>query len=154
MLTTICRSSCRSDSFTHRITCLVPLYPYTLASTRCPDHHFLQLCALTFTPNLAPRELRSLIDRSIIHATCGAIGIDVVQSLLVLSISPLTSSMTDGPTRCRLCPVSLIEMAYTMGLRLGLEEQGKAVFGKGAAWAESIDPKKKSVVLMVSAPDV
>jgi hypothetical protein len=97
---------------------------------------------MTFTPNLASASLQDLINQSIVQAMCGALGVDVVRGLLLLSLAQLSPKVAHGAYD----PLSLIAMAYTMGLRLGLEDQSRMMSASSTSWS----PVTWETMLMVS----
>jgi hypothetical protein len=143
--------------FKYRISALLPLHPYTLTSSPLPTHLFLKLSTLSFTPTLAPINLPNLLDRALIHATCGAASRETVYALLILSFAPISQRPAHGneasippSNRCQYSPLILISMAYDMGRSLGMEEKLIASLRWKDDWGKEWYTERAEDALMVS----
>jgi hypothetical protein len=139
--------------FKYRISALLPLHPYTQSASPTPTHPFLTLSILPFTPSISPSTpiLNHLIDRALIHASCGASSVQAVESLLILSFAPLPKPEPGSLARCHLSSAELIALAYNMGQGIGLEMRSQASLKDSSYWEESWYITRVQETLMVGS---
>ncbi|RXK37327.1 hypothetical protein M231_05393 [Tremella mesenterica] len=110
------------QGFKHHFTRLLPFRPFLDITSNSPKHPFVLLSILVYMRHLHDLDLSQIIDQSLQHVSRGAISIDVILALLILSLTPLDTSLPRlQPTAFR-----LISLAFSIGMDMGLEQRSES----------------------------
>jgi hypothetical protein len=128
--------------FKHRFATIMPLSRYALTTTSPPNHPALVIAMLAFVPEVAPPNLGDLIDETVLYSLTGAVNIDIVHALFLLSLAPYSqSTFTQTPPT----PLRLISLAHQYGQDLGCEKQFEV-----SCRAHDLDESQWDSLLLVS----